>query len=197
MKIGAEDKKKLIVMAVLLAIAIPLAIYSFVSVSGSSASSAPEPAAPNPSANRPAQKKTGIAQLRDRTLDPTLHTDLLATSQKIEYNGGKRNIFRMAEVEPVTIPAMNGGPRTPPPAPIITDPPKPQIPLKYYGFSNRPGEAKKAFLQDGDNIFVAVEGEVVERRYKIVKITNSFVLVEDVLNNNQQNINMTAPQTTG
>lgn len=197
MKIGAEDKKKLIVMAVLLAIAIPLAIYSFVSVSGSSASSAPEPAAPNPSANRPAQKKTGIAQLRDRTLDPTLHTDLLAASQKIEYNGGKRNIFRMAEVEPVTIPAMNGGPRTPPPAPIITDPPKPQIPLKYYGFSNRPGEAKKAFLQDGDNIFVAVEGEVVERRYKIVKITNSFVLVEDVLNNNQQNINMTAPQTTG
>lgn len=197
MKIGAEDKKKLIVMAVLLAIAIPLAIYSFVSVSGSSASSVPEPAAPNPSASRPAQKKTGIAQQRDRTLDPTLHTDLLAASQKIEYNGGKRNIFRMAEAEPVTIPSMNGGARPPAPPPIPMDPPKPQIPLKYYGFSNRPGEAKKAFLQDGDNIFVAVEGEVVERRYKIVKITNSFVLVEDVLNNNQQNINMTAPQTTG
>lgn len=197
MKIGAEDKKKLIVMAVLLAIAIPLAIYSFVSVSGSSASSVPEPAAPNPSASRPAQKKTGIAQQRDRTLDPTLHTDLLAASQKIEYNGGKRNIFRMAEAAPVTIPSMNGGARPPAPPPIPMDPPKPQIPLKYYGFSNRPGEAKKAFLQDGDNIFVAVEGEVVERRYKIVKITNSFVLVEDVLNNNQQNINMTAPQTTG
>lgn len=197
MKIGAEDKKKLIVMAVLLAIAIPLAIYSFVSVSGSSASSAPEAAAPNPSANRPVQKKTGIAQLRDRTLDPTLHTDLLAASQKVEYNGGKRNIFRMAEAEPVTIPPIGPvRPQTPPPV-VNIDPPKPQIPLKYYGFSNRPGEAKKAFLQDGDNIFVAVEGEVVERRYKIVKITSGFVLVEDVLNNNQQNINMTAPQTTG
>jgi hypothetical protein len=69
--------------------------------------------------------------------------------------------------------------------------------LKYYGFSNRPGEAKKAFLQDGDNIFVAVEGDVVERRYKIVKITNTFVLVEDVLNNHQQNINLTAPPTSG
>lgn len=196
MKIGAEDKKKLIVMAVLLAIAIPLAIYSFVSVSGSSASSATEPAAPSPSASRPAQRRNGTAPMRERTLDPTLHTGLLAASQRIEYSGGKRNIFRMAEAEPVVMPKVQESVRqqtyTPPALP-----PQPQIPLKYYGFSNRPGEAKKAFLQDGDNIFVAVEGDVVERRYKIVKITNSFVLVEDVLNNNQQNINMSAPQTTG
>ena len=196
MKIGTEDKKKLIVMAVLLAVALPLAIHSFISVSGSSASSVTEPSAPSPSASRPAQKKGGITQLRDRTLDPTLHTDALAASQKIEYSGSKRNIFRMAEAAP-TIPPIGSVRPQPPPPVVPIDPPKPQIPLKYYGFSNRPGEAKKAFLQDGDNIFVAVEGDVVERRYKIVKITSSFVLVEDVLNNNQQNINMTAPQTTG
>jgi hypothetical protein len=81
--------------------------------------------------------------------------------------------------------------------PPQVEPPKPQIPLKFYGFSNRPGEPKKAFLQEGDNIFVAVEGDVIERRYKIVKITNTFVLVEDVLNNNQQTINLTAPPPTG
>ena len=82
MKIGAEEKKKLIIMAVLLAIALPLAIRSFISVSGSSASSATEPSAPTPSASRPAQRRGGT-QLRDRTLDPTLHTDALAASQKI------------------------------------------------------------------------------------------------------------------
>ena len=84
----------------------------------------------------------------------------------------------------------------PPQPPQITEIPKPQIPLKYYGFSSRPGEPKRAFLQDGENNFVAVEGDVVERRYKILKITNTTVLVEDVLNNNQQNITLT-PQTAG
>jgi hypothetical protein len=199
MKIGAEDKKKLIMMAVLLVIAVPLAIRSFISVSGSTPSPAPEQQAQNPSANanRTMQKKGGIPQVRERTLDPTVRTDILIASQKVEYSGGKRNIFRMQEAAPVNIPKIVEPARVPQPPAIIPPPPPPPIPLKYYGFSNRPGEAKKAFLQDGDNIFVAVEGDVVERRYKIVKITNTSVLVEDVLNNNQQNINLTLPQTTG
>jgi hypothetical protein len=79
--------------------------------------------------------------------------------------------------------------------PILPPPPPPPIPLKYLGFSNRAGEAKKAFLQDGENTFVQVEGDVVERRYKIVKITNNSVLVEDVLNNHQQSLNLPAAQT--
>ena len=198
MKIGAEDRKKLIMMGVLLVIAVPLAIHSFISVSGSAPAPAAEQQAPSPSANasRSTQKKPGIPQLRERTLDPALRTDILIANQKIEYSGGNRNIFRMQEQQ-VKIEQPVAPPRAPQPPAIIPPPPPPPIPLKYYGFSNRPGEAKKAFLQDGDNIFVAVEGDVVERRYKIVKITNTSVLVEDVLNNNQQNINLTLPQTTG
>jgi hypothetical protein len=202
MKIGAEDKKKVIAMGVLLVIAIPLVIYnfgSFGSVSGSSPSPSPAPATevsqqqPDSGANQVNQKKG--PKVRERTLDPTLRTDILAASQKVEYTGGSRNIFHVQEA-PVNIPALAANPRpTPPPAPTITEPPKPQIPLRYYGFSDRPGEAKKAFLQDGENIFVAVEGDVVERRYKIVKITNRSILVEDVLNNNQQNIDLTPPTT--
>jgi hypothetical protein len=197
MKIGAEDKKKVIIMAVLLVVAVPLLIYNFSSVSGSSPSPSATTTEPGASASRTAQKKSGIPQMREKTLDPSLRTDILAATQKIEYTGGSRNIFKMQEA-PVKIEAI--GPVRPQPTPlpaIIPPPPPPPIPLKYYGFSNRPGEAKKAFLQDGDNIFVAVEGDVVERRYRIVKITNTSVLVEDVLNNNQQNINLTPPQTTG
>ena len=200
MKIGAEEKKKVLIMAALVVVAIPLVIYNFGSVFGSTPSPAtvtPTPSQPGPGAAPASQKKAGILPLREKTLDPTLRTDILVASQKIEYKGGDRNIFRMTEAAP-NLPAIANNPRvpTPPPAPTYTEPPKPQIPLKYYGFTDRPGEAKKAFLQDGDNIFVAVEGEVVERRYKIVKITNSSVLVEDVLNNNQQNINLT-PQSAG
>ena len=194
MKIGAEDKKKVIIMAVLLVVAVPLTIHSFRSFgnSGQPTVTAPQPTAEN--ATRPVQKKRGIPQVREKTLDPTLRTDILMASQKIVYAGGIRNIFRAVEPPPPPPPKPITPVRNPGPV-VVEPPPKPQIPLTFYGFSNRPGEPKKAFLKEGDNIFVAVEGDVVERRYKIVKITNTFVLVEDILNNNQQMINLTLPQT--
>jgi hypothetical protein len=201
MKIGVEDKKKVIIMSVLLILAIFLFIYEFGSTRGNSSSpvvaSSPATAGPTATPATPNNKKTGIFKTRERTLNPTLQLDRLAASEKIEYSGATRNIFRMAEplasrIPPVDAPVVIKSPGT-----IIPPPPPPEIPLKYYGFSNRPGEPKKAFLQDGDNIFVASEGDVVERRYKIVKITNNSVVVEDVLNNNQQSISLRPPQTTG
>jgi hypothetical protein len=39
---------------------------------------------------------------------------------------------------------------------------------------------------------VAKEGDIVDRRYKIVQINNTSVMVEDVLNNNRQPIPLTA-----
>lgn len=192
MKIGAEDKKKVGIMAVLVLIAVPLAIHTYHSFQSPVPAAATE-TQPTPATQTSRQK--GIPRLRDNSLDPTLHTDLLAALQKIEYSGGNRNIFRMEEPPAPPPPKITQPVRVMPPPQV--EPPKPQIPLKFYGFSNRPGEPKKAFLQEGDNIFVAVEGDVIERRYKIVKITNTFVLVEDVLNNNQQTINLTAPPPTG
>ena len=201
MKIGAQDRKKVIIMAVLLVVAVPLTIHSFRSFGNPSLPAAPsEPQATSTDTNTsrpPVQKKrSGIPQVRQQTLDPTLRTDILMASQKIEYSGGTRNIFRAVEPPPPP-PPKPIAPVRPNPGPVVVEPPpKPQIPLLFYGFSNRPGEPKKAFLKEGDNIFVAVEGDVVERRYKIVKITNTFVLVEDILNNNQQMINLTLPQTS-
>lgn len=197
MKLGAENKKKLMIMAVLLVVAIPLVIYNFSSLTGSAA--APPTVTPPPpaTAGHASESKAAIPKVRGNTLDPTLRTDILAASQKIEYNGGSRNIFQMTQPD-FKIPTPVVPPRpTQPQPPVPYEAPKPQIPLKYYGFSNRPGEGKKAFLQDGDNLFMAVEGDVVERRYKIMKITNSAVLVEDMLNNNQQRIDLTLPQTSG
>lgn len=197
MKLGAENKKKLMIMAVLLVVAIPLVIYNFSSLTGSAA--APPTVTPPPpaTAGHASESKAAIPKVRGNTQDPTLRTDILAASQKIEYNGGSRNIFQMMQPEvKIEAPKFPARPQPPQP-PVPYDPPKPQIPLKYYGFSNRPGEGKKAFLQDGDNLFMAVEGDVVERRYKIMKITNSAVLVEDMLNNNQQRIDLTLPQTSG
>lgn len=194
MKIGSEDKKKVIIMGVLLVIAIPLAIHSFNFGGSDTLPPATPPAGTTAASGSPAQKKAG-PKIRENTLDPTLNLPLLAASQKVEYAGGSRNIFKMEEAPLAPPPKFDEKVRQTPLPP--QDPPKPQIPLVFYGFINRPGEPKQAFLKEGDNIFVAVEGQVVERRYKIVKITNSFILVEDILNNNQQTINLTLPQATG
>jgi len=78
-------------------------------------------------------------------------------------------------------------PAGPPPLP-----PAPSIPLKFFGFASKPGEPKKVFLSQGDDVFVAGEGEIVDRRYKVVHITNGSVEVQDmVYSGPPQNIPLT------
>jgi hypothetical protein len=78
----------------------------------------------------------------------------------------------------------------PPPVPQ-GPPPPPPINLKFFGFANKPGEPKKIFLSQGEDVFIAGEGDIVDRRYKILRITPVSVEVEDVLNNNRQSIPLT------
>ena len=79
-------------------------------------------------------------------------------------------------------------------APVVVPqgpPPPPPINLKFFGFANKPGEPKKIFLSQGEDVFIAGEGDIVDRRYKILHITPVSVEVEDVLNNNRQSIPLT------
>jgi hypothetical protein len=123
-------------------------------------------------------------------LDPTLDLDLLRQSEQIKYAGTGRNIF-VEGSEPVIPKPIRPG--TPDPAKLSTPviPPPPPITLKFYGYASKPGEPKKIFLSQGDDIFVASEGDIVDRRYRILHITPTSVDVEDVLNNNRQSIPLT------
>jgi len=138
------------------------------------------PAVPRPGAKTAASKK-----LRADNLDPTLRLDLLAVSEKTQYEGNGRNIF-VSQREDVVIP--------PPVAPGHTDtqtsqdtyhvpqpPPAPPIPLKFYGFASSPGEPKRIFLKNGEDVFVAGEGEIVDRRYKVVRISATSVEIQDMV----------------
>ena len=71
-------------------------------------------------------------------------------------------------------------------------PPPPPINLKFFGFASRTGTTKKIFLQQGEDVFVASEGEIVQRRYRILRINPTSIDVEDVLTNNRQTIPLTA-----
>jgi len=190
-KIGAENKKQVRWMIVLLALALLVGIYNFVDFGTSSAAS-PSPAS-STQVTQPT-KKPGAPQLSDSTLDPRLRLDILAVSQNKKYEAGGRNIFRMEELKQIekTVASVRQpyGPE-PPPTPTPTPPPPP-IPLKFYGFASKSNEPKRIFLADEGEVFVARQGDIVERKYKIVQINNTSVIIEDVLNSNRQTIQLTA-----
>jgi hypothetical protein len=95
---------------------------------------------------------------------------------------------------PTPIQPVNVGP-TPTPAPP-TPTPLPPIPLKFFGIQNKPNEPKRVFLSEGDavtgTVFVAKQGDIVDRRYKVGQIANAYVVIEDVLTGNKQQIPLTA-----
>jgi hypothetical protein len=184
-KIGAENKKQVRWMIALLALAVLVGIYNFVDFGTSSA------AAPASTSTGNQQKKPSM-QVADNSLDPRFRTDILVTSQSKKYEVG-RNIFRMQEKPIETTVASVRQPMGPEPPPTPTPtPPPPPITLKFYGFASKPNEAKRIFLDDEGEVFVARQGDIVERRYKVVQINNTSVVIEDVLYNNKQTIQVTA-----
>jgi hypothetical protein len=185
LNIGAKNKKQVIWMVVLLAIAIPLALYNFKHVlSGSAAPPAPAAA--------PQTKTGGALPARDGS-DPRLRLDILEASRKVKYEAGGRNIFTMEAVPvptPVAPPRPSGPPAPDTPTPT---PPPPPIPITYYGYANKPGESRRIFLQQkgSQELFVAAQGDIVARRYRVVQFTPGSVTMEDVLTNNRQVIQLT------
>ena len=188
MKIGVENRKQLIIMALLLAIAAGVVIYDF-SGTGSTSSAA----APTTSAARPSTSGVQVAQ---NDLDPRVRVDILDASRKVKYEAG-RNIFEMQALPtptPITSVKLSPTPYVPPtPTPTPSPPP---INVKFYGFANKPEEPKSVFLAAGDGpsqtIFIARQGDIIDRKYKVVQIQANSVLIEDVLHNNKQSIQLTA-----
>jgi len=198
-KLGAENRTKLIVAIGLMATAGVVLLFN-------SGGSAPKAAAPTPTpvpiaASRPATPSRSAAGAKSRakkavagprSLDPTLRYDWLKASEDTKYEGTGRNIFMtQAEIPTPVAPAdpnKDDTADTGPPPP----PPPPPINLKFFGFASKPGEAKKIFLSEGEDVFIAAEGEVVNRHYKVLRISPTSVEIEDVLNNNRQSIPLTA-----
>jgi hypothetical protein len=196
-QIGSENRTKLIAASVLGAIALIQLVRMVwpsapaTPVAASTSASATSASSTSASTAAPA-KSVGLVAKRaanePSSLDPTLRLALLRSVEGISYNGSGRNIF--VEQQEVVIPkvdkpvaVVDPGPPPPPPPPAIT--------LKFFGFANRTGEAKKVFLSEGEDVFIAAEGDIVNRRYKVVHITANAVEIEDVLYNHSQSIPLT------
>jgi hypothetical protein len=106
-------------------------------------------------------------------------------ARKTEYKSSGRNPF-----SPVQAPPPQGsrpappreivGPKDqppPPPPPPLTLPPN----VKFYGFGTVPnGTSRRAFLTDGEEVYVVAEGEVFLKRFRILRIGNASLEFEEI-----------------
>lgn len=111
--------------------------------------------------------------------NPSLRRDKLRVSQATAYKSSGRDLFsevvalpprRIAKVDP-----------TPPP-PVAPPPPEPpKLPVKFYGYGTIPnGTTKRAFLTDGDEIYIVGEGDTLLGRFRILRISNANLEFEEI-----------------
>ncbi|HUQ92335.1 MAG TPA: hypothetical protein VM120_11695 [Bryobacteraceae bacterium] len=150
-------------------------------------------------------------------VDPTLRLDLLARLQNVTLDGGMRSLFEIGTAPPpkaagpdpkidvkkaaAAAKLLAEGAKPPAaevkPGPAVKPPPPP-IPFKFYGFTSpRTGGIRRAFFLEGEEIHVVSEGETIKRRYKVVRIGLTSVVVEDTDSKNQQTLPLEEPPVTG
>jgi hypothetical protein len=135
------------------------------------------------------------------TVDPTLRRDLLAKLQAVSANSAERNPFQFGQAPPKELPKGPEPKVIPKPITPVTaveppkppgPPPTPLITLKYYGYTSaKVGGAKTAFFLDGEDILVGREGDTLKRRYRLVRIGLTSVIMEDTESKHQQTIPLT------
>jgi len=137
--------------------------------------------------------------------DPTLRVDLLARLQTVALSGGQRSLFDFSaapvpKVEDVIIKPgagkKSGAPKTEPPPPDSPEaraaeeppkPPPPPIPFRFFGFVEGSGE-KRGFFLNGEDVFAATEGQLLQARYRVVRIGRTSAVVEDTQHKHEQTI---------
>lgn len=172
MQTGTQERKKLLILAALVVVAAGVGLHNFF-----------------PSSLRlPGSHPVAHADAALANLDPRLHLDALERLREIRYAGDGRDLFKMgATPEKASATAAAAAARAqhlaamPPPMPRpMGPPPPPPVPLKAFGYATQPGQPKKVFLVDGDEVYVAEQGGVVEKRYQVLNIQPTTVLLKDL-----------------
>ena len=172
------------------------------------------PSKSGPREFRPSLKPKRGEEGNSLDIDPTLRTDLLAKLVAVRIDRADRSLFdfgagsdpskpKLPEpkivVKAKPAPKMIGPELPPPPPPPVVKPPPPPIPLKFYGTAlPLKGGMRRVFCMQGEDILTPGEGEVVQKRYRIVRITPMNVVVEDLDYKNEQTLPIEPiPPTSG
>jgi len=113
--------------------------------------------------------------------NPALQRWKLDASRRTEYKSSGRDLF--SETLPPPPPPKKTEPRPDPvPLPPVVVPP-PSLPanMKFFGYGTVPnGTSKRAFLSDGEQVYIVGEGDTLLGRFRILKIGNASLEFEEV-----------------
>ncbi len=126
-------------------------------------------------------------------LDPTLKMGPMLVTEALVYSGSGRNIFSATSVQapmpiPKAIAPARPVQRVMPVQQPTGPPPPPPIDLKFFGTATSANGHRRAFLLHGEDVFLASDGDVVQRRYRVVSIAANSIVIEDMTNNNRQTL---------
>ena len=140
-------------------------------------------------------------QLRD--VDPTIHLERLS-----HFDPGsplnRRNMFSLEAQAAHPVPTATPVRRSPIPKPTsdtnvgagasagsgrLASPVN--INLKFIGFAVNPVEkTRRGFFADGDQVYVAFEGQLVANRYRVVHISDALAEIEEVSSKTRRQISL-------
>ncbi|HLE36727.1 MAG TPA: hypothetical protein VI699_06240 [Candidatus Acidoferrales bacterium] len=111
---------------------------------------------------------------------PALKGYLLQRIRDFKYSGRHDNIFVYRAPRQPAMPAIPvRDPNLPPDPP--PGPPPLVLPYRFFGYvMNLPSGNRRGFFQNGEDIFIAAEGETLQNRFRVLRITNNSAEVEEV-----------------
>ncbi|MGH9788219.1 MAG: hypothetical protein ACRD4U_05900 [Candidatus Acidiferrales bacterium] len=162
------DRHKLIVLLVLIVVFIAVNLRDSISPAATSVPGRPQPGG-RPSARIP---------------DAEVMSDLPDGSAPSVVAEAKRNIFQYGQA------AQSVGQR-PKPTPVVDTtppppPPPPPPPVRFFGFAQASaGGARRVFLTSGEETFIVREGEIFMQRYRLARIGQENVEIEETSGKNR------------
>ena len=168
-----KNRNKLLLLVALVAV---FGAVNLRNVGGSATSS--------PASNPAASSRPGKPE--EKIPDADLRLQGLEASSNDASGDPGRNIFeyghRPAPEGPV---AKVKEDDTPPPPP----PPKP--PVRFYGFAEGSASGgRRVFLTDGEAVFVAKQGDVILRKYRLARVGNDSIDIEEISGPNRWTVKM-------
>lgn|ERR1700682_337811 len=110
-----------------------------------------------------------------------LRLDKLERSRRTEYRSTGADLFTgIAVAAPRQ--AKNPDPPFIRQGPVLPPPPEPpRLPVKYFGYGTFPnGSLKRAFLTDGEDIFIVGEGDTLLGRFRVIRIGTANLEFEEI-----------------
>lgn len=113
--------------------------------------------------------------------NPELQRWKQEASRRTEYKSSGRDLFS-ASLPPPPSTKIDDPPKDPGPV-VPAEPPPPALPanMKFFGYGTIPnGTAKRAFLSDGEGVYIVGEGDTLVGRFRIIRIGNARLEFEEI-----------------